>query len=186
MRVGALHYGRGVDIANWLPGILATLASAGIVALAAYMMPGVRWARHLARDVSILNALPEGDERTAWETRAVQHARRLRFFQDYMPTGLKVSTWLPVGLFVGLIAWAIIDPRQIDGVIAEGPIMIPFVLMAVLNVVLFVMTGVLGLTPEGRSAEELAIRRGLLSRERSSPQPSDASSGTSTSAPNAG
>lgn len=158
-----------MDFAELMPGIFATLASTSIIALAAFMMPGVRWARRLAREVSILSGLPEGEERTAWETRAVQHARQLRLFQEFMPVRHKFLPWIPVGMFVGLVVWAILDSRQIEGVVAEGPIMIPFTLMAILNVVVFGVTGVAGLTVDGRSAEDLARRRGLLTDEPDSP-----------------
>lgn len=151
-----------MDFADLVPGIVATLASTGIVAMAAIMMPSVRWSRQLAREVNILGGLPKGAERNAWEARVESHARRLRLFQEVMPVRHKIFPWVSIALFVFLIVWAILDPRQIQGVIAEGPIMIPFTLMAVLNFVLFLMTGVLGLTAEGRSAEDIARRRGLL------------------------
>ncbi|NQX34712.1 hypothetical protein [Herbiconiux sp. VKM Ac-2851] len=151
-----------MDLAELIPGVLATIASAGIVGLVAFMMPSVRWSRQLGREVSILGGLPAGDERDAWEARVVAHAQRLRLFNDVMPLRYKVTPWVPVFLFVGSVIWAILDPRQIEGVIAEGPIMIPFSLMALLSFGVFTMTGVLGLTPNARSAEDLARQRGLL------------------------
>jgi hypothetical protein len=114
-----------VNLTDLLPGIFVTLASAGIIALAASMMPAVRWSRQLVREVGILAGLPDGKERNAWEERVLAHAQRLRLFQDVMPLRHKVFPWIPVFLFIGSITWAILDPRQIDGVIAEGPIMIP-------------------------------------------------------------
>jgi hypothetical protein len=160
-KIGAVGF---IDL---LPGIFATLASAGIIALVAFMMPAVRWSRQLAREVGILGGLPDGEERDAWEKRVLAHAQRLRLFQDVMPRWDKVFPWIPVFLFIGCITWAILDPRQIDGIVAEGPIMIPLSLAALLNVGLFIMTGVLGLSPNGRSAEDIARQRGLLANEAS-------------------
>ncbi|GAA2227758.1 hypothetical protein N1031_02760 [Herbiconiux moechotypicola] len=160
-----------MDFAELTRGVLATLASAGIIALVALMMPAVRWSRQLAREVSIVNGLPKGEERTAWEERVNAHARRLRLFNEVMPLRHKITPWVPVLLFVGSVVWLILDPRQIDGVIAEGPIMIPFALMALLSTGVFVMTGVLGLTPNARSAEDLARQRGLVVDEAIPQQP---------------
>jgi hypothetical protein len=156
-----------VDINDLLPGIFATLASAGLIALVAFMMPAVRWSRQLAREVGILGGLPDGDERNAWEKRVVAHARRLRLFQEVMPWMDKVFPWFPVILFVGSIAWAILDPRQIDGFLAEGPFAICIALAALVSVVLYIVTGVMGLSPSGKSGEDHARRRGLLADEAS-------------------
>jgi len=151
-----------VDFAELTRGVFATLASAGIVALVSLMMPAVRWSRQLAREISILSGLPSGNERNAWESRVVAHAQRLRLFNEVMPLRYKIIPWVPVFLFVGSVVLAILDPRQIDSLVAEGPIMIPFSAMALLSTGVFVMTGVLGLTPNARSAEDLARQRGLL------------------------
>jgi hypothetical protein len=154
-----------VDFSEQLPGIFATLASAGIIALLAYMMPAVRWPRQLARDVGILAGLPDGLERDAWEKRVVAHAQRLRLFQDVMPWMDRVYPWFSVFFFIGGIAWVVLDPRQIDGVVAEGPF-IYFIIAAVfLSTGAFAVTGVMGISPSGKSGEDIARRRGLLGGE---------------------
>jgi hypothetical protein len=109
-----------------------------------------------------LGGLPDGDERDAWEARIVAHAQGLRLFQEVMPLMNKVYPWIPVFLFVGATTLAIFDPRQIDAMFAEGPIMIPLSPIALPTFGIFGVTGVLGLTPEGKSAEGIARQRGLL------------------------
>lgn len=154
-----------VDLSDLVPGILATVTSAAIIALVAFMMPAVRWSRQLSREVAILGGLPQGPERDAWEKRILEHARRLRLFQDQMPYRHKVLPWMPVFLFIGAVTLAIVDPRQVEGIIAEGPIMIPLILIALLNVGLFIVTGVLGVSTSGKSAEDFARERGSLADE---------------------
>jgi hypothetical protein len=154
-----------VDFKHLLPGIFATLAPAGIIALLAYMMPAVRWPRQLARDVGILGGLPDGPERDAWEKRVVAHARRLRLFQDVLPWMDRVYPWISVFLFIGCVVWVILDPRQIEGVIAEGPFIFCLIAAALLGVGTFGVTGVLGISPSGKSAEDIARQRGLLADE---------------------
>lgn len=154
-----------MDFNDLLPGIFAALAPAGIIALLAYMMPAVRWPRQLARDVGILGGLPEGPERDAWEKRVVAHARRLRQFQDVLPWMDRVYPWFSVFLFVGCIVWVILDPRQIDGVVAEGPFLFCIIAATFLSVGLFAVTGVMGISPTGKSAEDIARQRGLLADE---------------------
>ena len=156
-----------VDLSNLLPGIFATLASASIIALVASMMPTVRWSRQLVREVGILGGLPDGEERAAWEKRVLAHALRLRLFQEAMPLRHKVFPWILVFFFIASITWLILDPRQIDGFVAEGPIMIPFSLMALVSFGLYIVTGVLGLSPNGKSAEDIARQRGLLTDQAS-------------------
>ena len=154
-----------VDLTDLLPGIIATLASAGIIALVAYMMPAVRWPRQLARDVGIFGGLPDGPERDAWEKRVVTHARRLRLFQDVLPWMDRVYPWISVFLFAGCIVWLVLDPRQIDAVVAEGPFLFCIIAATVVSVGHFVVTGVLGISPSGKSAEDIARQRGLLADE---------------------
>ena len=156
-----------MDLSDLLPGIAATLASTGIIALVAFMMPSVRWTRQLARDVGILTGLPVGDERDAWEERVIAHAQRLRLFRDEMPSYQKVYPWVPVFLLIGSIGLAILDPRQIDGLIAEGPVIFFIGLAAFLGTVRVFVTGVQGLTTTGKSAEDLVRLRGTLANEAS-------------------
>lgn len=151
-----------MDFAALAPGVIATLISTGILALATALMPGVRWSRQLAREVNILSGLPEGDERAAWEERVVAHARRLRLFQDFIPTWNKVLSWFPVALFVSAVALMIADPRQLETVIAEGPVMISLSIAALIGTASFFMTAVLGLRTDGKSGEDIARERGAL------------------------
>lgn len=147
-----------MNLLDFIPGVLATLATTGVIALVAAMLPGPRWSRQLARETAIYGALPEGGEREAWERRVLDHARRLRLFEDFMPLRHKIFPWVPVTVLLALMVWLIIDPQQWDGLLAEGPIMVPFSLMALISAGSFVMTGVLGLTPNGRSAEHFAAQ----------------------------
>ena len=161
-----------MNIADQLPGIFAALMTAGVLSLVAYMMPSVRWSRQLAREVEILGGLPEGAEREAWEKRVVEHAERLRLFQDVMPRRHKILPWVPVTMFVTATVLAILDPRQLDAVVAEGPIMIGISAMAILSVGLFIVTAVLGLSTSGKTAkEEYERRHRRLAAEDSPPSP---------------
>jgi hypothetical protein len=166
MRVGPVNRKIGaVDVTDLLPGIIATLASAGIIALLAYMMPGVRWPRQLTRDVGILGGLPDGPERRAWEKRVLAHAQRLRFFQDVVPRKDKVLPWIPVFIFIGCIVWAILDPAQIDGLLAEGPFAICIGAAALIGTGGYGVYSVIGRSPSGKSGEDHARERGLLASE---------------------
>ena len=73
--------------------------------------------------------------------------------------------WIPVSVLVASIVWAILDSRQLERVAAEGPIVIPLSLIAILNVGVCIVTGVLGFSTSRKSAEDIARQRGILADE---------------------
>jgi hypothetical protein len=147
-----------VNLIALIPGVLATLASAGALALLAAMTPSIRWSRQLAREVSILSGLAEGEERQAWERRVQAHARRLRLYHELIPRWQKIVPWVVLVPFVALVVLVIVDPRQIDAFVQEGPSIIFLILAGLIGVGMYTMTGVLGLDLEGHSGEALAAR----------------------------
>lgn len=68
-------------------------------------------------------------------------------------------------LLIGSTTLAILDPRQIDGLVAEGPVVIFIGLAALLGTGGLFVTGVLGLTSSGRSSEDLVRQREALAGE---------------------
>lgn len=55
-----------MDLTSFSTAVLTGIAALVVAAIANTLLPGVRWARWLKRDLDIYDALPEGVEKELW------------------------------------------------------------------------------------------------------------------------
>lgn len=87
-------------------GLLAPVAIVAALALAALVLPSLRWTRQLKRDSEIFSAMPEGVERERWAERVTVQATRLRTYEASVPAWDRAASWIFTTLYLlTLITW---------------------------------------------------------------------------------
>lgn len=102
-----------MDLTSFLTAILTGLAAVLVAAIANTLLPGVRWARWLKRDLDIYNALPDGLEKDLWREDVEWQAERLRRYMVQHPWSAKFGGWIIVMMAIfgivtfllALLAW---------------------------------------------------------------------------------
>jgi hypothetical protein len=89
-----------VDLTGFLTAILSGIAAVLVAAIANTLLPGVRWARWLKRDLDIHNGLPDGFEKDLWREDVEWQAERLRRYTVQHPWWAKFGGWLLVMLAI--------------------------------------------------------------------------------------
>lgn len=127
-----------------LTALLTTAAVAALTLMARSVVPSVRWARQLERDIAILGGLDAGSERERWSASVDRLARRLRKYREETPRWDKV---IPVLAFVGLVVSVLTFGFTELGrrvFMNEAPLMVPLAIVAVLATAYFVIQFVRG------------------------------------------
>jgi hypothetical protein len=87
-------------------GLLAPVAIVAALALAALVLPSMRWTRQLRRDSEIFSTMPQGVERERWAERVNVQATRLRTYEASVPAWDRVASWIFTTCYVlTLILW---------------------------------------------------------------------------------
>ncbi|MGC5173283.1 hypothetical protein ACLQ2Q_21795 [Microbacterium sp. DT81.1] len=70
--------------------IATALVAVLVAAAVGWVLPSVRWARWLKRDLDIYSGLPDGSEKEVWRVRVEKQARRLRAYERDVPRTQRV------------------------------------------------------------------------------------------------
>lgn len=89
-----------MDLTGFLTALLSGIAAVVVAAIANTLLPGVRWARWLKRDLDIFNALPDGLEKDLWREDVEWQAERLRRYTVQHPWWAKFGGWILVTLAI--------------------------------------------------------------------------------------
>lgn len=133
-----------MDLTSIITALLTTAAGAALTIMARSLVPSVRWARRLERDVAILGGLDDGPERQLWAASIESRARRLRKYREETPRWDKV---IPVLAFVGVVVAVITYGSSDLGrhvFMEDAPVMVPMAVAAVLATAYFVIQFVRG------------------------------------------
>lgn len=127
-----------------LTALLTTIALAGMSVVGRSLVPSVRWARRLERDIETLSGLGEGPERELWSASVDRQARRLRRYREETPRWDKV---IPVLAFVGFVVSVLLfgfNDLGREVFVKDAPVMIPLAVVSGLGTVYFVIQFVRG------------------------------------------
>jgi hypothetical protein len=80
-------------------GLFAPVAIVAALALAALVLPSIRWTRQLKRDTEIFSAMPDGVERERWAERVTVQATRLRTYEASVPPWDRGASWVFTALY---------------------------------------------------------------------------------------
>ncbi|WP_127792277.1 hypothetical protein [Agromyces sp. LHK192] len=115
-------------------GILPVIASVVVAAALSWVLPQVRWARWLKRDLDIYSALPDGPEKERWQHEVEWQAIRLRSHREEMSSfdsvvgvafmyGAIVITWGFGGLVLTEVRqWAANTAASGDAATEDAPL----------------------------------------------------------------
>lgn len=96
------------SVAQWV--LTPALVTGALLALARLFDPPTRWARRLRSDIAIASALPDGKEKTLWDSEVEWQAARLREYEAAFIGWALIRKWTGLAALGTVVALGVLYP----------------------------------------------------------------------------